>query len=53
MAEKTQARKIIEARRISYANLPSGYMDETELLLWSQDLAERKARESKKEKPKR
>lgn len=42
---KTEARKIIEARRASYGSsgMPSGYMDETELLLWSQDIGERAA----------
>lgn len=47
---KTEARKILDARRASYgsAGLPSGYMDETELLLWQQDIAERREIAAKK-----
>lgn len=51
--KKTQARLIMEARNVSYAVKPSGYMDETDLLLWSQDVAERRAAAAKKRKSKK
>lgn len=51
---KTEAMKIIEARRGSYAtSLPGGYMDETELLLMSQHYGELQSRAKKKGKVRR
>jgi hypothetical protein len=47
---KTEAGKILEARQESYGNLPSGWVDETTLLLMSQDVCERLARQKKLEK---
>jgi len=46
MPRKTDAKRIMEARNSSYgnSNLPSGYVDETTLLLMSQDADERAAR---------
>lgn len=48
--KKTEARKLMEARNASYAKKLSGYMDETDLLLLSQDVAERLAAQKKKSK---
>jgi hypothetical protein len=46
MKRKTEARKVLEARNASYGNrnMPSGYVDETTLLLMSQDAGERATR---------
>jgi hypothetical protein len=51
--KKTEAQKIIEARHASYANYPSGFYDETDLLLLSQHYSELIERKKKRGKKKR
>jgi hypothetical protein len=48
MTEKTDARKIMEARHGSYANYPEGMIDETDLLLMQQDYSERSVRKGRR-----
>jgi len=45
---KTEAMKIMEARHGSYADYPSGFYDETDLLLMSQHVSELNARKKAK-----
>lgn len=45
---KTKAQKIMEARHATYADYPSGVIDETDLLLLQQHFSELDARKKRK-----